>query len=271
MKILPKRKTELSLGTLLVTGGSRGIGFEIAKQCLPFSKQIILCARTEAELKKAQLNLDPSKKKVSIFSRNLDSFSAGEVFGSEISEKVERLDTLILNAGLAQDLPFNQVTSESTLQEFGVNYFASLGLTKSLLQSLLRSNRPRLVLVSSLTAIVPFPGNVNYSASKAALNTWARGLALEMAETPLEVVFLLPGLTDTKMVQGKKTVLPAMDPRFVAESLLKGIQRNQKVIVPGLMNQAAHWWSKLSPGSFDFVVSALSETVVPGWDKSKSP
>lgn len=269
MRIL-KKKSELSLGTLLITGGSRGIGFEIAQQALTFSKQVILCARTESELKKAQTVLDPSKKKVSVFSRNLDSFSAGEVFGSEVSEKVDCLDTLVLNAGLAQDLAFSESTSESTLQEFGVNYFASLGLTKSLLKSLLKSSRPRIILVSSLTAIVPFPGNVNYSASKAALNTWARGLALEMSETPLEVYFLLPGLTDTKMVQGKKTVLPAMDPRFVAESLIKGLQKNQKVIVPGLMNQAAHWWSKLSPGSFDFVISALSDTVVPGWEKNKT-
>lgn len=269
MRILKKR-AELNLGTLLITGGSRGIGFEIAKQCLPQSKHLILCARTESELKKSQESLDPSKKKVSTFSRNLDSFSAGEVFGSEVSEKFECIDTLVLNAGLAQDLPFSEVSAESISQEFGVNYFASLGLTKSLLKSLLKSSRPRLILVSSLTAIVPFPGNVNYSASKAALNTWARGLALEMAETPLEVYFLLPGLTDTKMVQGKKTVLPAMDPRFVAESLVKGLEKNQKVIVPGLMNQAAHWWSKLSPGTFDFVVSALSETVVPGWEKNKS-
>jgi short-subunit dehydrogenase len=257
-----RKALRASFGTVLITGASRGIGRALALAMAPFCERLILTARSEADLKAVASQIKgPS---VHILVHALTGFESGVALAKKL-RKFKGVDTVILNAGVSQNLPFLSATQETLSHEFNVNYFSALGLTQTLLPRLLKSAEPTLVGVSSLTAGVPFPGNANYSASKAALLAWLRTLAVEHSAEGLRTCAVLPGYTDTGIVPEGGSILPAMSPESVAESTVEGLRARKSLILPGWINQLGFRFERTAPVSFDWLVARLAPLVVPGW------
>ncbi len=255
-------------GTVLITGASRGIGRALALEIAPFCKRLLITARSEEHLRDLKKILGSSKTKVIVHS--LDGFASGQALGQKVLE-AGGADTVILNAGISEDLRFLEATSESLHREFNVNYFSPLGLTQALLPSLLGLPRPTLCVVSSLTASVPFPGNANYSASKAALFSWVRSLAAEHAQTSLRVCAVLPGFTETEIVPEGATLLPAMTASQVAKESVHGLRSGASLVLPGWVNKVGFRMERTAPVTFDWLLGQLAPVLVPGWKEKGEP
>jgi short-subunit dehydrogenase len=249
-------------GTVLITGASRGIGRAIALEIAPYCERLLITARSEGPLRQLKKELGGSKTKVIVHS--LLGFASGQELGEKVL-KAGGADTVILNAGISEDLPFLEATAQSLHREFDVNYFSALGLTQALLPSLLALPRPTLCAVSSLTASVPFPGNANYSASKAALFSWLRSLAAEHAQTSLRVCAILPGFTQTEIVPEGVTLLPAMTASQVAKESIHGLRSGATLVLPGWVNKVGFRMERTAPVTFDWLVGQLAPVLVPGW------
>lgn len=249
-------------GRVLVTGASRGIGKALALEIAPHCERLIITARSEKELRALKKEIGGGKVKVLVHS--LEGFASGQALGEKVLE-AGGVDTVILNAGISEDLRFLEATAQSLHREFEVNYFSALGLTQALLPSLLALPKPTLCAVSSLTASVPFPGNANYSASKAALFSWIRSLAAEHAQSSLRVCTVLPGFTQTDIVPDGATFLPAMTATQVAKESIHGLRSGAALVLPGWVNKVGFRMERTAPVTFDWLVGQLAPVLVPGW------
>lgn len=214
----------ISNNTVLITGGSAGIGFEIAQQLSAQGNQVIITGRNAERLQTAVAKLKNATAIVS------DISSADDVskLVTELNEKFPQLNIVINNAGYAaspyQLLP-GIATFEQAAAEIQTNYLAVLRLNEWLLPLLNKQPQAAIVNVSSIVAFAPSINIPGYSISKAALHAYSRVLRITLKNTPVRVFELMPPLVNTefsKEIGGEKGI-PASQ---VAAELLEGLKND---------------------------------------------
>ncbi|WP_343691765.1 SDR family NAD(P)-dependent oxidoreductase [Chitinophaga sp.] len=214
----------ISNNTILITGGSAGIGFEIAQQLSAQGNQVIITGRNAERLQTAVAKLKNATAIVS------DISSADDVskLVTELNEKFPQLNIVINNAGYAaspyQLLP-GVATFEQAAAEIQTNYLAVLRLNEWLLPLLNKQPQAAIVNVSSIVAFAPSINIPGYSISKAALHAYSRVLRITLKNTPVRVFELMPPLVNTefsKEIGGEKGI-PASQ---VAAELLEGLKND---------------------------------------------
>ncbi len=182
----------------LVTGASRGIGAEIAHQLDKMGYNVLLTGRNEERLKTVA---DQLKNPSFIFKGDLSSsetvLSLAEFTKSLLKSHGLKLEILINNAGLYNASVFDQESFENLERHFEVNCISPMKLCLALKEELKETKSAVVVNISSTLGNKPVRGTLSYSASKAALNNWTKGLALEWAEFGIRVVGICPGIVDT--------------------------------------------------------------------------
>lgn len=220
-----------SQNTVLITGGSAGIGFEIARLLSENNNHVIITGRNKDRLNKAAAEL-----------KNVTAIESDVTKGDDVNHLVERLNAefpklnlLINNAGHA--VLYDLVTANSNAfekagEEMFTNYLSVIRLTEKLLPLLKKQPEAAIVNVSSIVAFVP--GRLaGYSASKAALHSYTNSLRIALEEvSPVKVFELMPPLVNTdfsKPIGGENGI----SPRVVAEELFKALQQDNYEIHVG--------------------------------------
>jgi len=111
----------------------------------------------------------------------------------------QNVDVLVNNAGMTQDSLFQMTTLESMKKVFEVNFFSQMLVTQSVTKLMARNKAGSVIQVSSITAIDGNPGQISYSASKAALIGATKTLAAELGEHGIRVNAVAPGVIQTDM------------------------------------------------------------------------
>jgi NAD(P)-dependent dehydrogenase (short-subunit alcohol dehydrogenase family) len=210
----------------LVTGGTRGIGFETVRQLAEAGVQTLLAGRNRAKAVDAALQLQA--KGLPVEALALDVTDAGSIAAAvaEVTRKHGRLDILVNNAGIVIE-GFAKTPSEQTLDTwrdtFEINVFGVVAVTRALLPLLRESPGGRIVNVSSELGSVALHSDPAspihgfkvpaYNVSKSALNAWTAHLAHELRSTAIKVNAIHPGSVKTDMnssgeldvVEGAKT------------------------------------------------------------------
>lgn len=211
-----------SNNTILITGGSAGIGFEIAKLLSEKGNNVIITGRNEERLHQAASKLANVKTIVS------DVSKAGDVekLVIQIKQEFPQLNMVINNAGQAFVFDITAENAggfEKAEAEMLTNYLSVIRLNEKLIPLLKTQQNAAIVNVSSITAYVP-SGLATYSASKAALHSYTQALrfALEK-DTSIKVFELVPPLVDTEFSApiGGKT---GISPTLVAEELITALE-----------------------------------------------
>ena len=216
--------------TVLITGGSAGIGFEIARLLSEKNNHVIITGRNKERLEKAAGQLQNVTAIVS------DVTSPNDV--NKLVEKIEKdfpgLNMVINNAGNAflYDLAEENVNAaEKALQEMTTNYISVIALNEKLLPLLKQQSEAAIVNVSSVVAFVP--GSLaTYSASKAALHSYTQSLRLALQDSAIKVFELMPPLVNTEFsepIGGSKGIAPSK----VAEDLLDAFEKDELEIHVG--------------------------------------
>jgi len=229
---------------VLITGGSAGIGFALARAFLERDNQVAICGRNSDRLSAAQQQLP-----------GLHAIQCDIAKDEDLRRLVETTVTalggislLVNNAGIQLNYDFSTVESAALLHdietEMGINLTAALKLTGLCLPLLRGHSASAVVNISSVLAIVPKQSAPVYCATKAALHSFSKALRYQLEEvSPRVLVFeVLPPLVDTAMTKGRGN--GKITPQQVAEEVLCGLERDRREILVGRARALAliHRW-----------------------------
>jgi NAD(P)-dependent dehydrogenase (short-subunit alcohol dehydrogenase family) len=195
----------------LVTGGNKGIGFEVAKQLSEAGCTVILTARSRARGEEAAAKLKTKGADVEFAQLDVcDPDSIAKTY-TQIADKYGRLDILINNAGIVDraDGPASATSIDAVEKTLQTNFLGPLRVTQAMLPLLKQSKHASIVNVSSGLGSLTLNGDENhmcskvhyvgYCASKAALNMFTVKLAFELKDTHIKVNSADPGYTATDL------------------------------------------------------------------------
>jgi NAD(P)-dependent dehydrogenase (short-subunit alcohol dehydrogenase family) len=188
----------------LITGASRGLGFEIARQYLHAGASVAICARDEALLESAAGTLS---KRVGA-GQSLVAVPADVSKSADVARLLDtalqqfgRLDILVNNAGVLGPLgPVEAVDVEGWMRALEINLLGAVLLSQAALPHLKKSPRGKILQLSGGGATQPLPGLSAYAASKAAVIRFMETLAEELRPYHIDVNAMAPGLLDTRML-----------------------------------------------------------------------
>jgi NAD(P)-dependent dehydrogenase (short-subunit alcohol dehydrogenase family) len=187
------------LPVAVVTGASRGIGFEVCRQLAALGYAVVLGSRDLRQAELVAKELDPEGERVTPFRIEVDNSVNIAQLAEWVRERYGRLDAIVNNASTAPDRwAIAGTTDLSPVAEaLDVNLFGAWRVTQALLPLLRSSPRPRVVNVSSEGGSIALMsgGRPAYSVSKAALNALTRMLAGELYRDGILVNAVCPGWT----------------------------------------------------------------------------
>ncbi|MCR6664079.1 MAG: SDR family oxidoreductase [Luteimonas sp.] len=197
----------------LVTGATRGIGFETVKQLAETGVHVLLAGRSRERAVEAALKLQSQGLPVEAIVLDVTDTATIAAAAKEIEQRHGRLDILVNNAGIFADDATKGVSGQSLdtwRTTFDTNLFGLIDTTQALLPLLRKSQAGRIVNVSSLLGslsehqnpasfIYEFKGVPSYNVSKSAVNAWAIHLAHELKDSGIKVNTIHPGYVKTEM------------------------------------------------------------------------
>lgn len=188
---------DLTSRTIVVTGASSGIGRETAIVLSRLGAQLVLVARDTERLKQTASLLEASPYYIQPFDlRSVDDIPQ---WMKMVSKEAGPLHGLVHSAGIQATMPLRVTTDEHFADTMRINVNAAVGLVKGLRQNGVRASRSSVVLVSSVMGLVGKPGIAAYSASKGALITLTKSLALELVRDGVRVNCVAPAVVRTEM------------------------------------------------------------------------
>ena len=193
--------------TILITGGTSGIGRALAEAFRKLGNQVIVAGRRKALLDEVTA-ANPGMQSAVLDVQNLPSLRA---FAASIVHQYPKLNVLINNAGImkSENLCDGSDNSGAIDATVTTNLLAPLHLTATLLPHLKKQPRSVVMTVSSGLAFMPMAVTPTYCATKAALHSWTQSLRYQLRDTSVEVLELVPPYVQTEL-QGSRQ---ASDPR----------------------------------------------------------
>jgi short-subunit dehydrogenase len=188
---------ELRGKTVLITGGSRGLGLVLARECVRQGARVAICARDKNELESARQDLLQLGGEA--FARQCDLTNQSEVnrLVQIVQEEFGTIDVLINNAGVITVGPVEEMTIPDYEEAMQTNYWAALYTTLAVLPGMRTRRAGRIVNIASIGSRISIPHLVPYSASKFALYGWSLGMRAELAKDGIVVTTICPGLMRT--------------------------------------------------------------------------
>lgn len=251
----------------LITGASSGIGAAFAR-ALPRATALLLTGRDRDRLNALAQELGMHGRQVRTVVADLtDPEGRYAVIGAA---EMARVDLVINNAGIGQ---LGRVIENSELREMEmvqVNVAAPVEITRGLLPMMLRhahesGTRAGLINVASTAAFAPMPLFATYAASKTFLLNYTEALAEEMAQEPVDILALCPGVTETRFFERAGVEKPGTTPMHSAERVAQEALRalgQERVHVVGPTNYLASIAMRLLPRRF---ITAAVENTLQKW------
>ena len=196
--------------TVLITGGTTGIGLATAKLFINEGARVIVTGRTPATIESAQTEL--GENAISVYS-DATSLSDMDALAEKVKETFGKLDVLFVNAGLGRFIPFEAMTEEVYDEMLDLNAKGPFFIVQKLAP--LMPEGSAVVLTTSIANVKGMPMLSAYGAAKAALRSLARTLAAELLPRGIRVNAISPGPIETPI--GLKTGIPKemLEPFFV--------------------------------------------------------
>lgn len=239
-------------GTVLITGASTGIGYELTKLFAKDNYNLVLVARNIEKLN-SMANEIQEKYGVQVKAVGKDLSlpdSSYEIF-KEITGCNIDIDVLVNNAGSGSCGLFHEIDYEKDIEMIQLNVTSLTCLTKLFARKMIEKGNGKILNVASTGAYQPGPYIAVYYATKAYVLSFSEAIYNELKDYGITVTTICPGATKTEFSKraGKMDIKTAMDPKTVAISAFNGLKKNKRLIIPGTANKIAIIASKLLPGS----------------------
>jgi uncharacterized oxidoreductase len=254
--------------SILITGGTSGIGFELARQ-LCQNNTVIITGRDRGKLELSKAKLSTAH----VMQSDVSDPDAISALYEKVTQNFPALNILINNAGIMRKI--NLQTGAGDLRditrEIETNLNGPIRIVKQFLPHLQKQRRAAIVNVSSGLAFVPFPISPIYSATKAGLHAFTQALRVQLRKTNIKVFELAPPGTETPLLRGDfdETDLggvTGMDVTKLATLAIKGMKRDVLEIRPGLSN-VLKLLSRISP---DLALTMLAKSNAASLDRMQA-
>lgn len=178
----------MTVRTVLITGGNRGIGFALAEVFIAQGHRVAVTARSgEGPAGSLTVRADVTD------GASLDAAYA------EVESKLGPVEVLIANAGITKDTLVMRMTDEEFDSVVDTNLGGTFKVVKRAVKGMLKARFGRIVLISSVVGLYGSAGQVNYSSSKSALVGMARSLTRELGARGITANVVAPGFIETDM------------------------------------------------------------------------
>lgn len=231
--------------TALITGGSTGIGFELARQFAAHGHDLVLAARNADHLEAAAGKIE-GKYGVSVKTLSIDLVDGDapqRLYDSLTGDGVQ-VDFLVNNAGFGLGGEFVDTDINRELDMIQVNCSALIHLTKLFLPAMVKRKEGKIMNVASTAAFQAGPGHSIYYASKAFVLSFSEAIAEELHRTGITVTALCPGPTESNFAERagtNKSRLFTQAKVATAEEVAKfgyqALMKGQRVAIPGMQNK----------------------------------
>lgn len=224
----------LSGNTILITGGTSGIGYALAAELLARGNTVLITGRDEQRLAEARAKLP------GVHSFVCDQADAGAIarLCAEVTAAFPNLNMLINNAGIGLKRNLNDATKtlDDLEREIKINVSGPVQLIHLFLPHLKQQKTAAIVNVTSGLAFVPLALKPIYCATKAAMHSYTQSLRVQLAHTTVKVIELAPPAVKTDFNKGQEDMNhgPRMDAFVLACAAIKGLERDREEILPGL-------------------------------------
>jgi uncharacterized oxidoreductase len=229
---------KMDSNTILITGGSSGIGFELATQLLTLGNTVIITGRDQSKLDAAKKKLP----KVHTLQSDVSDSKAIELLFERVTGDFPDLNILINNAGIMRKINLHDGERglEDISREIETNLTAPVRMVQKFLPHLKRKKSAAIINVSSGLAFIPFPISPIYGATKAGIHSYTQSLRVQLKNTKIKVFELAPPATKTPLQDGFDAAdtkgTPMMDVKKLAQHAIRGLKKDRLEITPGLSN-----------------------------------
>lgn len=184
----------------IVTGASKGIGREIAKELAQEGIQVIAnYNKSEKEAKSLQEELAKKNIKLDIFKADVSKREEAKKLISYALEKYGKMDILINNAGISEYKLFTDETDEDWNRVINTNLYSAFIMSQEASYNMIHNKKGCIINISSIWGIVGGALEVLYSISKAGIDGMTKALAKELGPSNIRVNSIAPGMINTKM------------------------------------------------------------------------
>jgi short-subunit dehydrogenase len=228
----------------LITGGTQGIGYELAKIFAENGHNLIIVARDEAELQTTSNELKGHGVDVITISKDLFEPNAAFELYDEVAAKDLTVDILVNNAGQGIYGEFKDTDVWRELNIIQLNISSLVVLTKIFLQEMIERGEGRIMNLSSIASKTPGPLQAVYHGTKAFVQSFTEAVRFEVKDTNVTLTALLPGATDTDffnkagMTESKAVKEGKLaDPAKVAKDGYEALMSGDDMVVSGFMNK----------------------------------
>lgn len=182
--------------TILITGASSGIGRGTCINCSKMGASIHLLARNADRLSETLSQLDGENHV-----KHIVDLCSTEDINALVDEQIPNLDGVVLCAGIIKTMPVKNITEEAMTDIFNANILGNIKLVSRLLKKKKLNAGASVVMISSVSTFNVKIGNSLYSATKGAMNSFAKATALEVARQKIRVNCIQPGFVPTSILE----------------------------------------------------------------------
>lgn len=246
----------------LVTGASSGIGAATARALADAGARVILVARRGRELEKVA---DSVGRSAMAYPTDLSDAAAVSAMAGRVSSEVGTPDIIVNNAGAGQWKFVEETTPAEAVQMMAVPYFAAFNVTQAFLSAMLRRNTGHIVNVSSVASRFVWPGATAYIAARWAVRGFTKALRADLAGTGIHITLYESGVVESdywdhnpgsrERVPKMGTLVPTLTNEAAARAIVRGIERERKLVVVPLMMRLTYWQHAIFPGVVQWLMT----------------
>lgn len=233
----------LSGNTILITGGTSGLGFEMAKQFIEKGNKVIVCSRSEEKLDEAKRLLP----QIITFQCDISQESERLNLIQWITGNHAQLNMLINNAAITHNMNFSadNQSYEKCMAEINTNLIAPIHLAKLFIPILSRNSNAAIVNITTGLVYVPRTIYPFYNATKAALHSFTQVLRNQLEKESVKIVEVLFPAVDTPWHKGNPPKIAISPEKAVSEMLVQLAKGNPEIKVGGV--KILYYLSRLAP------------------------
>ena len=263
--------------TALITGASSGIGAATAQELARAGARVILVARRPDQLSKVASSIGEA---ASFYTTDLRDAAAVASLSDRVTSEIGTPDIIVNNAGAGRWKFVEDTTPAEAVDMMAVPYFAAFNVTHSFLPGMLRRNTGHFVNVSSVGSRFVWPGATAYIAARWAVRGFTQALRADLADTGIRVTLYESGVVQSEYwdhnpgsrerVPKMGNLVPSLTAEAAARAIVRGIKREQKLVVVPFMMKMTYWQHAVAPGVVQWLMTRTGyKKVDGGWKGSE--
>ena len=267
--------------SVVITGGSRGLGVALAKNLIRQGAQVTILARDQEELNRAEIMLKFENLTFNIgqvLTIKCDVTNPEELSQAftQVEAKFNKIDILINNAGSIVAGPFDSMEMEDFEAQMNLHVYTVIRAVKMIKPHFIKNGSGHIVNISSIGGKIPVPHMSTYTASKFALAGLSESIMSELASDNIKVTAVYPGLMRTGspiqavfkgdyekeygiFAAGDMTPIMSVSAEYAAQTILQGVKRGDTQVVVSLVAKAAKFTHDNFPETFNAIMKLANE------------